>query len=352
MRRQGSSEPKGSNRKAASSQHSTPMDYEYSRSYALDPSGPMAMNYSWPAEEPPITLLPSVAHLEPGVRPWRNLRHLLDNPERNANVDPEDIILEDWERFHATRDKTESSGYEHFGLQSNASKINSLRKFPLGYDGTTLELGRPDEINTSHGTRKDSLFSLSSMRKSEPSLYNQKSSDSAAAKSSGTSNTAARSKTAKRLVVKLRYGGHNRLRVANMLKLPVERDIDGFLPPPKTAEPINFSHNLPSPIPFRSLNKLRDERRYTHVLGQARYMESEALDKDNNRLPPSKLDRRSSEISAILGIGNVDTGAIFDSRPRFPSTAISTSNSNPPRRRTSHQTKLTGLQSRYTTVDI
>ncbi|KAI7977140.1 hypothetical protein EIK77_005345 [Talaromyces pinophilus] len=243
MKRRRKSKPGGLNEKAASSQHSTPMDYQHSRTYTvLEPSGQMEAEYPWPAEKPPITRLPryeqleaQVQHLEAQVLQPSNSEHLPNISELIANVDLGEAILEDWKRFHAIRDTAKSSGHD-------TSKINSARKFPLGYDGTTLELGRPDDINTSHASRKQSLPPFSSMLMSEP---------------------------------------------------------------------FDFSRTLPPPIPSRSFNNLGDELRYTHVLGQARYGKFEASDKVKNRLPPSKLDRRSSGLSAILGTGNADTGAIM-----------------------------------------
>lgn len=274
MRRQRSSKPKGSNIKAASPQQpmqtNDSIDHQYDRTFTFDPSGP---SYSWTAQDSPSTRLPSIMEalqqdLHDRVLPLPRLPQLDAQMQKPTSLmhlrntaDKETTVPKEWERFSA-----------------NHKKTKDFRSLPLtmAYDGTKLELGKADGINTSHDVRDASFPRIRRRRNFEPSLYNQESSGTAAAISSGTPNAATRSVAARRLIVKLRYGRHNRQKVANLLRLPFERRISNRDDKPTERSPeFYFGSRL---SPEQEPNLSNDGAKSTIV----------SLAKNNERISPGE----------------------------------------------------------------
>jgi hypothetical protein len=290
MRRQPSSKPKGSSKIATLPQHLMAVDStnRHQNEYINNSSGPTEMDQSRPGQPSTtsgrLSSLPSIAQLyaQPLKPPMQsllglpsfaqptNLRHLLNISESDTDAEAKELRnLEDWKPYFAARDTA-------YDFEYDRSKLGA---FAYAYDGTKLELGKADGINTYHNAK---IFSIpDSLRRpnSEPFLYNQGSSETVAAKSSGNSTTANGSVTVARLVVKLRYGRRNRRRVAALLKLPDKRTISDIV-----HAPLQASRRLPHGVNIWSLPPYQA---YKYPNDGAEYI-TEPSSKNDDRISPGE----------------------------------------------------------------
>lgn len=201
-------------------------------------------------EQPPKSRVPRLPQPSlPSVEQLAAVANLKDNTS-----------LEDWERFYATRNERRDS------------KNHPLREPEFeAPDGTNFYRFRGDEYNSSSHVNMDSSFLPFT---SDPSLYDQESTNTAA-KPSGTSNAAARFVTAKRLIVKLRYGRHNRRKVANLVKLPVKRRSDDGENSKEKSREVKVGGRL---LPYHKPTLSNDEAERATV----------SLAKNNKRISPDE----------------------------------------------------------------